>query len=336
MESIPSDSIYFGGTELGRFAVSAFSESHSAGRPFITLTQNALSDTTYLGYLQDMYGETIHLPGPSDSQKCIDEYLADAQTRLKHDRDFPVESRQIRHGEDVRIVAGKVQFTGPVAVMAIHARIVKVIFDRNPDREFYLEESYPLDWTYPHLTPHQFIFKLNREPVKEIPVETVRTDREFWIRNTESWLGVWLKTNTSLSEITHFVDRTYFKNDLNEFKGDPEFLRDLEARKAVSRLRSSIAGLYAWRASNTKDPMERERMAAEGDFAFRQAFAMCPVNPGTVARYVELLSSGGRLSDAAQIAATAYKLDPEHKQLGDYVEQLIRNAQRTEKEPAPK
>ncbi len=162
----------------------------------------------------------------------------------------------------------------------------------------------------------------------------MHADRRFWIHQTDSWLGAWLKTNTSVSEVTNFVNRTYLKNDLKEFKGDPRLMRDLEARKAFSHLRASIGGLYAWRASNTKDPAERERMMTEADFAFRQAFAMCPVSPETVVRYVELLMSGGRPSDAAQIAGTAYKLDPEHKQLGDYPEQLLRAKQRTERGPA--
>ncbi len=116
VESIPSGSIYFGGTEFGRFAVSAFSQSHSAGRPFFTLTQNALADSTYLGYLRDMYGERIYIPDTNDYQKCFREYGDDAQKRLKHDQDFPNEPRQLRPGEDVRVVGAKVQVNGQVAV----------------------------------------------------------------------------------------------------------------------------------------------------------------------------------------------------------------------------
>jgi hypothetical protein len=64
VKSIPSGSIYFGGTEAGRFVFSAFSQSHSKGQPFFTLTQNALADNTYLTYLSDMYGEKIYIPSP--------------------------------------------------------------------------------------------------------------------------------------------------------------------------------------------------------------------------------------------------------------------------------
>src|SRR5678809_269618 len=94
-----------------------------------------------------------------DSQKSFQDYLADAQRRLEHDRRFPNEPKQIRVGEDVRIIENKVQVSGQVAVMAINALLTKVIFDKNPDHEFYVEESFPLDWMYPHLTPFGIIMK---------------------------------------------------------------------------------------------------------------------------------------------------------------------------------
>ena len=50
--------------------------------------------------------------------------------------------------------------------MAINALLTKVIFDKNPDHEFYVEESFPLEWMYPHLTPAGIILKINREPIE--------------------------------------------------------------------------------------------------------------------------------------------------------------------------
>src|SRR6266404_966321 len=44
IKSIPSGSIYFGGTDPGRGVITAMSESHAYGRPFFTITQNALAD----------------------------------------------------------------------------------------------------------------------------------------------------------------------------------------------------------------------------------------------------------------------------------------------------
>jgi hypothetical protein len=44
------------------------------------------------------------------------------------------------------------------------------------------------------------------------------------------------------------------------------------------------------------------------DFAFRQAWALCPGSPETVFRYVNLLTGEGRTADALLIAETAAKL----------------------------
>jgi hypothetical protein len=42
--SVPPGSIYFGGTDSGRFLVTALSRSHPNAEPFFTLTQNALAE----------------------------------------------------------------------------------------------------------------------------------------------------------------------------------------------------------------------------------------------------------------------------------------------------
>jgi len=70
VKSIPAGSIYFGGSEAGRFTVSLFSQSHSQGRPFFTLTQNALSDSSYLTYIRDMYGDKLNLPDDNDIESA--------------------------------------------------------------------------------------------------------------------------------------------------------------------------------------------------------------------------------------------------------------------------
>src|SRR5438034_2557482 len=116
----------------------------------------------------------IHTPSNDDSQKCFQEYLGDAQRRLDHDRRAPNEPRQIKPGEDVRVVENRVQVSGQVAVMAINGLLTKIIFDKNPDHEFYVEESFPLEWMYPHLTPYGIIMKINRQQVPELTEEMVK------------------------------------------------------------------------------------------------------------------------------------------------------------------
>jgi hypothetical protein len=63
-------------------------------------------------------------------------------------------------------------------------------------------------------------------------------------------------------------------------------------------------------------------MTREADFAFREAFALCPYSPEAVNRYVNLLVSGDRRDDALLIATTASKVDPKNSQLQVLVKDL--------------
>lgn len=79
IQSIPAGSIYFGGTDPGRFVITAMQKSQVKADPFFTLTQNALADGTYLDYLRSMYGSEIYIPTADDSQKCFEDYYTDVQ-----------------------------------------------------------------------------------------------------------------------------------------------------------------------------------------------------------------------------------------------------------------
>jgi thioredoxin-like negative regulator of GroEL len=324
VRSIPPRSIYFGGTSGGRFAASVFDQGHA----FFTLTQNALADGSYLAYLKLLYGDKIYIPDQSDFDKCSAEYTRDVQARMDHDQRFPGEPRQIRPGEDVLLVDGKVKFAGMVSGMAGSALLAKVIFDKNQDHQFYYEESFPLDWMHPYLVPHQFIFKLNRMPLEEFPPEAIRADREFWTQRVDAWLGAWLRTDTPLSKVADFARQTYVAGDLRSFEGDPQFIRDSEARQQFSKLRSSIAGLYAWRLGQCppeyrpKSDDQRKQLIQAADLAFKQAFAVCPHSPEAVFRYVNFLLQFNRTDDALVIAQTCLTVAPSNDQVRDLVNHL--------------
>ena len=324
VKSIPRGSIYFGGTDPGRGLPTAFSRSHAGGDPFYTLTQNALADGTYLEYLRHTYGGKIQIPSNDDSQQCFQAYLADAQERLQHDKDFPDEALQLKPGEDVQIVDGKAQASGQVAVMAINGLLTKVIFDRNPDREFYVEESFPLEWMYAHLTPHGLIMKVHREPLASLAPEIIAKDREFWTKQQAAMIGDWLTPDTSVREVCEFAEKVFLKKDLSGFQGDPSFVRSDHTTSTYSKLRSSIAGIYNWRIEHSDSSEEKQRMIEEADFAFRQAFALCPVSPEAIFRYANLLVQNRRVSDALRIAYTADRLKPEDPQIENLIVELER------------
>ena len=55
-----------------------------------------------------------------------------------YDMANPNAPKQIKPGEDVRVVDNRISVSGQVAVMAINALLTKIIFDKNPTNEFYV------------------------------------------------------------------------------------------------------------------------------------------------------------------------------------------------------
>lgn len=296
--AIPPGSIYFGGTDPGRFLVTAMCKSQVNGDPFFVLTQNALADATYLDYVRQMYGGRICIPDSGDSQRCFEEYIKDLQARS--------EKHQLKPGENFHTGAdGRVQVAGQVSVMAINGLLAKIIFDQNPKAEFYLEESFPLDWMYPQLEPYGLIFKIDRQPMSVLPEEMVQADHDYWANYIAPMIGGWLRNDTSVAEVAKFGERVFGRHDFSGFKGDRHFVENAYAHKMYSKLRSSIAGLYAWRTDHAVGPDDRERMAQAADLAFRQAWALCPYSPEAIYRYVNFLLEQKRFADARIVAEAA-------------------------------
>src|SRR5262249_14181374 len=124
-----------------------------------------------------------------------------------------------------------------------------------------------------------------------------------------SMIGEWLSFETVLPEIVAFVDKVYLVQDLGGFRGDPLYIQNDFHQRSFSKLRSSIGGLYACRSQNTQSPEEKERMLKEADFAFRQAFLLCPSSPEAVFRYINLLLGEKRLDDAILLVEAAVRLE---------------------------
>jgi hypothetical protein len=95
-----------------------------------------------------------------------------------------------------------------------------------------------------------------------------------------------------------------------------------------SKLRSSLAGLYARRAQHAADAGERKRMNDAADFAFRQAWALCPYSPESLYRYINLLLSEGRTADAILLAETTVKMPSMQGENGEQLRSTITQLKR--------
>jgi hypothetical protein len=299
-------------------------ESHVNADPFFVLTQNALADEIYLDYLRSMYGEKIYIPTTEDLQKCFQDYMKDVQRRKQ--------KHQLKPGEDIKIDAnGRMQVSGQVAVMEINGLLVKTIFDRNTNHEFYIEESFPFDWLYPYLEPHGLIMKINRQPLSELSDEILERDHDYWAKLVQPMIGDWLHDDTSVGEIAAFAQKTFGKQDFSGFTGDPRFIQNAYSHRMYSKLRSSIAGIYMWRLDQSAGEAEKDRMTRSADFAFRQAWALCPYSPEAVFRYVNFLLKQERFSDALVVAETAAQMPSMQGQDGEQIRNLVEQLKKFQK-----
>ncbi len=274
----------------------------------------------------------IYIPSPDDSQKCFQDYTEDVARRQQ--------LGQLDPGETVSIENGRVQVSGQVEVMNINGLLCKVIFDNNPTNSFYVEESFPLNWMYPYETPFGIIMKINRNPLPELSDDVFKLDHEFWTKFSTRLCGNWITYDTTVQQIADFVDRTYIHNNYKGYTGDRAFVRDDDAQKAFSKLRSSQAGMYFWRMSPQCPPEYRQKTAAgqaalirETEFAFKQAFAFCPYSPEAVCRYVNFLLQLAGTEEMPDIpirppvisttpsssAETCKKLDPYNGQITELI-----------------
>lgn len=206
------------------------------------------------------------------------------------------------------MVHGKPKVERQMASMGMNALIAKSIFDKNPDREFYVEEGFPLDWMYPYFSPPGLLMKLNRQPLNDMPTNEISNDEKFWSKEMAGKIGDGLANDTSVSNVCAFAEKVFAGKDLSDFKGDPKFMAK-KYMTACPHWRSSIAGIYAWRLSQkcppeyrSKNDAQRRQLVDAADFAHRQAFALCPGSPGAVYSYVNFLLPLGRFDDAMLVA----------------------------------
>jgi tetratricopeptide (TPR) repeat protein len=274
LDSLRPGMIYAGGTDPGCFIPTMMNETGD-GEQHIVLTQNALADGTYLKYLDVLYGDRMATLTQDDSQRAFQEYIADAQKRLEHDQQFPNEPAQLKPGEDVKSVDGRVQVSGQVAVMAINEKLFQMLMAKNPDAAFAMEESFPFNSLYGSAKPLG-------------PMIEMGAPDQQW--------------SVSPEQVTQSVD--YWRTTADQLLADPDTPEGSDARKAYSKLISSQAGLLV-----------DHQLPADAEQEFRIALEISPESPEAVFRYVNLLMSQNRAVDALPVVERAIKAAPDNNQL---------------------
>lgn len=188
LDALRPGMIYVGGNDAGRYIPTLLSET-SDGERHVVLTQNALADGSYLDYVRFQYGTQLNPLSSDDSQTAFQTYLADAQKRLQHDRDFPNEPKQVRPGEDIQLTDGRVMVSGQVAVMSINELLLQALLQKNPDASFALTESFPLKSFYGEATTLGPVTELRADSPNALTPERAAQSLDYWRNTTQQLLA---------------------------------------------------------------------------------------------------------------------------------------------------
>ncbi|NDG71651.1 MAG: hypothetical protein EBY32_10200 [Proteobacteria bacterium] len=185
LRDLPLGSVVLGGTDPGRFVPTYMILGESTQPPdakrdpdfdrrdLYIITQNGVGEPLYRKYLADHYG--VERPQPKNA---FERWLGRAEAYPEKPLVFPTE-QEINDTVSKEMEASMAK--GAVDPSVPHSVVTRLIWEKNRDaHEFFVEESFPMEWSYDHAEPHGLVYRINREPLKELPADLVRKD--FGIR----------------------------------------------------------------------------------------------------------------------------------------------------------
>jgi tetratricopeptide (TPR) repeat protein len=194
LADLEKDSFVFGGTDPGRFVPTymVFGESFETTkrdpnfdrRDLYIVTQNALADTFYNRYIRSHY--TTERPTEFSWFEKV----------LGREHTYPAEYLTLPHREDImglfEVLMRKYQ-ENPTTTpnpqsdpVALNSAVGEWIFLHNRDkkdgspRHFYVEESFPMQWSYPYAIPHGLCYEIAHDKMDALPPGTAEKDLAWW------------------------------------------------------------------------------------------------------------------------------------------------------------
>lgn len=187
LDSLKPGMVYMGGTDPGRWIPEMINESMGADAHVI-ITQNALADSTYMEFVNQLYGDRMATLTKEDSTRIFNDYVADAQKRFEHDRDFPDEPKQVKGDEEIQMVDGKIQVGGKAVVMAINEKLFQELMAKNPEMSFGIEQSFPFKSTYENAAIIGPIMAVNAGP-EALTAQDAGDAVNYWRQRSEELSG---------------------------------------------------------------------------------------------------------------------------------------------------
>ncbi|MEM8960906.1 MAG: DUF2723 domain-containing protein [Acidobacteriota bacterium] len=228
---LPEGAVLFGGSDAGRFIPTymIFGESVEQSRhkrdpdfdrrDIYLITQTQLIARFYRSYIRDHYSAERPEPGPLGKLLGRQDAYPDKPLTLPSENDI------------ADLLVGIGERRGSISELA--SDIAYWIYLANKDEhEFFVEDSIDMPWTRPLAIPAGPVYRLAKEPRRELTDEEIATDFAYWDRRIEELLA------------------------------EPRFLSDIDARMAIMALRYQSARIYRDRGL-TADAEDAYRQAIE-------------------------------------------------------------------------
>ncbi len=234
LKDLPRGSIMIGGTDAGRFVPTYMILGESLQPPGVKrdpafdrrdlyiITQNALGEPNYMKYLRDHY--TTARPAPRNAfERWLDrDHTYPEKPILLPTQEEILETLKKAAGQDADAEA----FRHGDRNTLLFSTVLKWLWEKNrEEHDFYIEESFPIEWTYDYALPHGLVYKVNKTKVELTPDDVAR-DFAFW------------------------------KDYKAKLLADPNYRKDFDAQRSFSKLRQSLANIYRHRK------MDKEAEAA--------------------------------------------------------------------------
>ena len=231
LNDLPPNSFIFGGTDPGRFVPTymIFGESfeknkrdpHFDRRDLYIVTQNALADNLYNHYIRSQYS----YERPS-TFNWFERWLG-------RDRVYPKGLLILPHREEIIALYNECMRSfqqNPNAALnpqtnpaVLNTAIAQWIFLNNRDQHrFFVEESFPMPWSYPYAIPHGLCYEINHDPLPTLSPAVVAQDQKFW---------------------TDYIERLKKVNGYKE---------DELGRHSFAKLRNTTGNIYSARNMNAE------------------------------------------------------------------------------------
>ncbi len=278
LKDLPKGSVVIGGSDPGRF-VPTYMILGESGQPaahkrdpnfdrrdLYIITQNALGEEFYMKYIRDHYGP--ERPAPKNA---FEKWLGRANA-------YPEKPLVLPSEEEVKAIFEKLlspdAASGTVVeedpTIRIFSAVLKWIWENNrEEHDFFIEESFQIPWSYDYALPHGLTYKLSKTKVESLTPEIVAEDFAFWADYKKKLLS------------------------------DPAYLKDFDAQRSFSKLRSTMGNIYNHR-----------NMLPEAERVYLEALELWPANPEVLNAYSEILWNRGDFDGVRKMLEIAYDWDP--------------------------